>query len=91
MSRPLLTAASSSYIPASAGVFQPMSVGPKTLPLGPSMLAPHGGPSSGIPFQGSQAPVNLHEEMGASARAPNRLSGYRAQDDADQVATAVSD
>ncbi|XP_037522493.1 ADP-ribosylation factor-binding protein GGA2 isoform X2 [Rhipicephalus sanguineus] len=40
MSRPLLTAASSGNIPASAGVFQSVSVGPKTLPLGPSMLAP---------------------------------------------------
>ncbi|XP_037287339.2 ADP-ribosylation factor-binding protein Gga [Rhipicephalus microplus] len=49
MSRPLLAAASSSNIPASAGVFQPMSVGPKTLPLGPSMLAPMEGHPPGSP------------------------------------------
>lgn len=49
MSRPLLAAASSSNILASAGVFQPMSVGPKTLPLGPSMLAPMEGHPPGSP------------------------------------------
>nr|XP_037290324.1 ADP-ribosylation factor-binding protein GGA1-like [Rhipicephalus microplus] len=74
-----------SYIPASAGVFQPMSVGPKTLPLGPSMLAPMEGHPLGSPSKvatddllnnlfvpleqiqpGSQAPVNLHQEMGCA-------------------------
>nr|XP_037287339.1 ADP-ribosylation factor-binding protein GGA2-like [Rhipicephalus microplus] len=49
MSRPLLAAASSSNILASAGVFQPMSVGPKTLALGPSMLAPMEGHPPGSP------------------------------------------
>ncbi|XP_065280608.1 ADP-ribosylation factor-binding protein GGA1 isoform X3 [Dermacentor albipictus] len=49
ISRPLLPAASSSSVQASAGVFQSVNVGPKTLPLGPSMLAPMEGHPPGSP------------------------------------------